>query len=38
LGRKDEARSAYQRAWSLTQQEYERRFLENRLRELDEKK
>lgn len=38
LGRKDEARSAYQRAWSLTQQEQERRFLENRLRELDEKK
>ncbi len=38
LGRKDEARSAYQRALSLTQQERERRFLENRLRELDEKK
>jgi RNA polymerase sigma-70 factor (ECF subfamily) len=38
LGRKDEARSAYQRALSLTQQEHERRFLENRLRELDEKK
>jgi RNA polymerase sigma-70 factor (ECF subfamily) len=38
LGRKDEARSAYQRALSLTQQEQERRFLENRLRELDEKK
>jgi RNA polymerase sigma-70 factor (ECF subfamily) len=37
LGRKDEARSAYQRALSLTQQEHERRFLENRLRELDEK-
>ncbi len=37
LGRKDEARSAYQRALSLTQQEQERRFLENRLRELDEK-
>ncbi len=37
LGRKDEARSAYQRALSLTQQERERRFLENRLRELDEK-
>ena len=38
LGRKDEARSAYQRALVLTQQEHERRFLENRLRELDEKK
>ena len=38
LGRKDEARSAYQRALSLTQQEHERRFLENRLRELDEKR
>jgi len=38
LGRKDEARSAYQRALALTQQEHERRFLENRLRELDEKK
>ena len=38
LGRKDEARSAYQRALSLTQQEHERRFLENRLREVDEKK
>jgi RNA polymerase sigma-70 factor (ECF subfamily) len=38
LGRKDEARSAYQRALSMTQQEHERRFLENRLRELDEKK
>jgi RNA polymerase sigma-70 factor (ECF subfamily) len=38
LGRKDEARSAYRRALSLTQQEQERRFLENRLRELDEKK
>jgi len=38
LGRKEEARSAYQRALSLTQQEQERRFLENRLRELDEKK
>ncbi len=37
LGRKDEARSAYQRALALTQQEQERRFLENRLRELDEK-
>ncbi len=37
LGRKDEARSAYQRALSLTQQEQERRFLENRLRELDER-
>src|ERR1700756_1871128 len=34
LGRKDEARSAYQRALSLTQQERERRFLENRLRQL----
>ncbi len=37
LGRKDEARSAYQRALLMTQQEQERRFLENRLRELDEK-
>ena len=37
LGRKDEARSAYHRALSLTQQEQERRFLENRLRELDQK-
>ena len=38
LGRQDEARSAYQHALSLTQQEHERRFLENRLRELNEKK
>jgi len=38
LGKKDEARSAYQRALALTQQEHERRFLENRLRELDERK
>jgi RNA polymerase sigma-70 factor (ECF subfamily) len=37
LGRKEEARSAYQRALSLTQQKNERCFLENRLRELDEK-
>lgn len=34
LGRKDEARSAYQRALSLTRQAPERRFLEGRLREL----
>ena len=34
LGRTAEARTAYQRALSLTQQEPERRFLERRLREL----
>ena len=34
LGRTAEARSAYQRALSLTQQEPERRFLERRLQEL----
>lgn len=38
LGRRDEARSSYQRAVALTQLEPERRFLENRLRELNEKK
>ncbi len=38
LGRKDEARTSYQRALARAQQEHERRFLENRLRELDEKK
>lgn len=38
LGRKAEARSAYQRALALTQQDLERRFLESRLLELDEKK
>ncbi|RON47534.1 RNA polymerase sigma factor [Pseudomonas frederiksbergensis] len=34
LGRVEEARSAYQRALELTQQEPERRFIEGRLREL----
>ena len=34
LGRKTEARSSYERALALTQQEPERRFLEKRLREL----
>lgn len=34
LGRKEEARNAYERALSLTQQEPERRFLERRLAEL----
>ena len=34
LGRKDEARAAYQRALALVRQEPERRFLERRLREL----
>lgn len=38
LGRWAEARSAYERALELTQLEPERRFLEKRLRELDEKK
>jgi RNA polymerase sigma-70 factor (ECF subfamily) len=38
LGRKIEARFSYERALALTQQEPERRFLEKRLRELDEKK
>ena len=38
LGRKTEARFSYERALTLTQQEPERRFLEKRLRELDEKK
>ena len=35
LGRKDEARTAYQRALALTRQEPERRFIERRLGELD---
>ena len=35
LGRMAEARSAYEKALTLTQQETERRFLENRLRELN---
>jgi RNA polymerase sigma-70 factor (ECF subfamily) len=35
LGRKDEARTDYQRALSLTQQAPERRFLERRFRELE---
>jgi RNA polymerase sigma-70 factor (ECF subfamily) len=34
LGRRDEARSGYQRALTLARSEPERRFLENRLREL----
>ncbi len=34
LGRNDEARTSFERALSLTQQEPERRFLERRLREL----
>ena len=38
LGRNSEARRSYGRALALTQQEPERRFLEKRLRELDEKK
>ena len=38
LGRNNEARSAYERALSLTRQDPERRFLEKRLQELDEKK
>jgi RNA polymerase sigma-70 factor, ECF subfamily len=36
LGRKEEARAAYEKAVTLTRQEPERRFLENRLRELAE--
>ncbi|HEX7071740.1 MAG TPA: RNA polymerase sigma factor [Rhodothermales bacterium] len=35
LGRMDDARDAYVRALSLTQQEPERRYLERRLREID---
>jgi RNA polymerase sigma-70 factor, ECF subfamily len=35
LGRKDEARDAYQRSLTLAKQDPERRFLEKRLRELD---
>ncbi|RON53030.1 RNA polymerase sigma factor [Pseudomonas frederiksbergensis] len=35
LGRVEEARSAYQRALELTQQEPERRFIEGRLRDLE---
>jgi RNA polymerase sigma-70 factor (ECF subfamily) len=38
LGRKTEARHSYERALALTQQEPERRFLEKRLRELNEEK
>jgi RNA polymerase sigma-70 factor (ECF subfamily) len=34
LGRNEDARTAYERALSLTQQEPERRFLERRLSEL----
>ena len=37
-GRVSEARVSYERALALTQQEPERRFLEKRLRELDEKR
>ena len=36
LGRVEEARASYQRALSLTRQEPERRFLERRLREIDQ--
>jgi RNA polymerase sigma-70 factor, ECF subfamily len=36
LGRTEEARTSYQRALELTQQEPERRFLEQRLRELED--
>jgi RNA polymerase sigma-70 factor (ECF subfamily) len=35
LGKRAEARSAYEKALALTQQEPERRFLQNRLRELE---
>ena len=38
LGRDEEARISYENALRLTRQEPERRFLERRLRELDEKK
>ncbi|HTI71682.1 MAG TPA: DUF6596 domain-containing protein, partial [Candidatus Limnocylindria bacterium] len=38
LGRTPEARASYERALALTRLEPERRFLEKRLRELDEKK
>jgi RNA polymerase sigma-70 factor (ECF subfamily) len=38
LGRRTEARSSYERALALTQLKPEQRFLEKRLRELDEKK
>jgi RNA polymerase sigma-70 factor (ECF subfamily) len=34
LGKTAEARSSYEKALALTQQEPERRFLENRLKEL----
>jgi RNA polymerase sigma-70 factor (ECF subfamily) len=34
LGNADEARSAYQRALELTQQEPERKFLQERIRQL----
>ena len=37
LGRLDEARASYTRALGLTRQEPERRFLERRLREIDQK-
>jgi RNA polymerase sigma-70 factor (ECF subfamily) len=35
LGKTVEARSAYEKALALTQQEPEQRFLQNRLRELE---
>ncbi|HEX5069228.1 MAG TPA: RNA polymerase sigma factor [Vicinamibacterales bacterium] len=35
LGRRDEAMTAYRRAWELTRQEPERRFLERRMGELE---
>jgi RNA polymerase sigma-70 factor, ECF subfamily len=37
LGRTAEARSSYERALALTQQEPERKFLQARLRQLNEK-
>ncbi len=36
LGKKADARAAYQRALALMKQEPERRFIEKRLRELDD--
>ena len=36
LGRQEEARASYQRSLGLTRQEPERRFLERRLREIDQ--
>jgi RNA polymerase sigma-70 factor (ECF subfamily) len=37
LGQSDQARAAYQKVLSLSQQEPERRFLERRLQELEKK-